>query len=479
MFERPYEVESRDLRPRARRDRYATYLFTAKEAVKNTYSSIRYEPKKTPGTQMSKSASSDEIQLISLHSRCCCVTTHRPSAGASLKKSTSCPLRENRLQLRERLNIVQQKTIAAADQAGRAYDWNQSTRDNYQAAEGSPGYGQFTEPYAGPRAMLDVSHHGCYTVERQAIQDDLVRNVLASSGGSQHAPWIVFTAGAMGAGKSWTMAWLSANNIFPLSEVVQVDPDLFKAALPEWPTLIERGPLSAGYHTRSETGMLCEIAQEAAMRESRHVWVDGSLRNGSWYQHVFTDIAKRYPHYQIAIFHVTASREATFERARARGEMTGRHVPPEEIEDSLRRVPAAVDLLAPLAQFVATIDNSAETPTLVRWRDNLKNTEGTAPEGGTCAWQAIYSRFRFKGFWNLPRASMIGIGSRPSGLNNTRGSAIFPKPTRRSRTTTFGDLSAKTEAWITRSASFSGAKPLQNAANEGCSPPRVRSMATT
>ena len=84
---------------------------------------------------------------------------------------------------------------------------------------------------------------------------------------------MVFTAGAMGAGKSHTIDWMSQRDIFPLSQIVQIDADIFKAALPEWPTYVKKDPGTAGYHTRLESGYLVEIAQarrEHCMRACVH-----------------------------------------------------------------------------------------------------------------------------------------------------------------------------------------------------------------
>ena len=55
------------------------------------------------------------------------------------------------------------------------------------------------------------------------------------------------------------------------TQIVQIDPDLFKVALPEWDEYCRRDPLTAGRHTRQETGMCCEIAQEASMRMGKHI----------------------------------------------------------------------------------------------------------------------------------------------------------------------------------------------------------------
>jgi hypothetical protein len=55
-----------------------------------------------------------------------------------------------------------------------------------------------------------------------------------------------------------------------------------------------------------ESSFIQEIAQEVAMRQRQNVWVDGSLSDGAWFSGVFQDIRNRYPHYRIAIIHITA-----------------------------------------------------------------------------------------------------------------------------------------------------------------------------
>ena len=346
-----------------------------------------------------------------------CGCFRAPSAG----KKQENVIKHNRQEIRGRLDKARKKSVALLAQqayekekkglAVPKYDWSKSTRDNYQADPASPDYGKYTAPYADIRAMLDEDYHGRYTLERQTIQDELIASVLGQTGPQQERPWVVFTAGAMGAGKSRTMGWLSEHGLFPLSQVVQVDPDLFKPAMPEWDELVKRDALSAGRHTRRESGMLCEILQEAALRMGKHIWVDGSLRDGEWYQKVFRDIQERHSHYQIAIFHVVASREVTYERARLRGEVTGRVVPPEEIEDSIRRVPDAVALLTPLTRFVAVIDNSADDPLLSKWIDPPRGTNGEAKEGQSCQWRQIKARLRFKGYSIRLKNSLSVMGT--------------------------------------------------------------------
>jgi hypothetical protein len=160
---------------------------------------------------------------------------------------------------------------------------------------------------------------------------------------------------------------MAQRDIFPLADIVQIDSDLFKTAFPEWPSYVSLDPLSAGLQTRHESGYLVEIAQEAALREGKHIWVDGSLRDCEWYRGVFRQIRHDHPEYQIAILYVTADEAQVTARVLRRADATGRHVPEAEIRDSLERVPRSVAALAPCAHFLAVIDNSGPEPQLAKW----------------------------------------------------------------------------------------------------------------
>ena len=279
-------------------------------------------------------------------------------------------IRQDRDELKGRLATEHRRLSAKAASCDglSSYDWNKSTRDNYQSCPSSdPNYGRHTAPYAMIRNLIDQAYHGVYTVDRQSVQDALIAQVLDKSSVKHLRPWIVFTAGAMGSGKSHTMSWLSEQGIFPLSNIVQIDPDLFRAALPEFEGYCRRDPLTAGGFTRQETGMCCEIAQEAAMRMRKHIWVDGSLRDGEWYLSLFKAIRAKHPMYRIAIFHVSTDADCARARALERAKSTGRHVPESELTNSLERVPIAVKLLSPHADFVVKIDNTGTTPKLIEW----------------------------------------------------------------------------------------------------------------
>ncbi len=72
-----------------------------------------------------------------------------------------------------------------------------------------------------------------YTEARQAWQDTVIRSTVRRTS-SQPNPWIVYTCGPMGAGKGYTLSWMSENGYFPLENIVHIDPDYFKRVMPEW-----------------------------------------------------------------------------------------------------------------------------------------------------------------------------------------------------------------------------------------------------
>ena len=209
-----------------------------------------------------------------------------------------------------------------------------STEDNYQIIMDatSTTHAPHDVPcghtkFADIRKDMDYSFHKVYNCQRQLFQDTLIESMLlkhstttptTSACEKQPQNWIVFTAGVMGAGKSWTLKHLADQQRFPLDAFVTVDPDRVRRKLPEFDVYVRNAPEKAGEWTRKESGMLSEILTEAALRQGANVLVDGSLRNATYYASYFQNLRVRYPHYKIGILHVTAPREAVLERAMVR-----------------------------------------------------------------------------------------------------------------------------------------------------------------
>ena len=262
------------------------------------------------------------------------------------------------------------------------YDYSTHTSSNYGG--GAENVGRFRDVRNG----LDTAYHGTYTEARQLLQDKMIESVVAF-GEAQRHPWLIYTAGAMGAGKSRTIGWMSEQGYFPLSQIVHLDPDMFKTHFPEWQGYLSSAMCEAGSRTRRESGYLVEIAQQAAMAARKHVWVDGSLRDGEWYASELQRVREAHPGYRLAIVYVKADDDVVLERVRRRAEMTGRAVPEAEVRDSLARVPKSVEVLCPLVDFLAVIDNTSDdAPELKKYCD--ADACYLRPD----AWSEIENRFR-------------------------------------------------------------------------------------
>lgn len=161
-------------------------------------------------------------------------------------------------------NFVDPLSIKFAQRAGfsipKDYDWNATTSENYRApAKG----GNFFGKYKKVRERMDYAYHVNYAQSRQMLQDEIVTH-WREIGVPSDRPWVIFTAGAMGAGKSHTIKMLQAFGCCALTAMVKVDPDMVKYQLPEMQEYIRRNPgpdpdaniILAGHATHNESAFL-------------------------------------------------------------------------------------------------------------------------------------------------------------------------------------------------------------------------------
>ena len=245
----------------------------------------------------------------------------------------------------------------------KGYSFDVDTAENYNDEDAD-----FIGPYADIRATRDHSFHGKYSEERQRWQDSVIATVVQRTT-EQARPRLVFTCGAMGVGKGYALSWMSTRGIFPLEDIVHIDPDHFKAVMPEWSAYVNYGkqmddPSIPGNQCHRESCYMQEIALEESLKRQQHIWVDGSLSNAEWFVNVFSEIRERYPAYQIAIFKITAPEEIIRERVAKRAKHTGRSIPEAKLMASIAAVERSVLMLMPYADFLATIDNSRHLPRL-------------------------------------------------------------------------------------------------------------------
>lgn len=238
-------------------------------------------------------------------------------------------------------------------------------------------------PYAHIRSKLDYTYHSYYTVHRQHLQDSITQKLLRATKVTCPVPptthWIVFTAGAMGAGKTHTVRSLADKGNFPLDSFVGVDPDEIRWHLPEFKQYVEFAPHVAGELSRKEAGYIAEMLTLAALDQKKNVLVDGTLRDCEWYKQHFEVLRKQYPSLKIGIIHVTAPRQTVIERASMRSLETGRVVPIKTLEETLEQVPKSVRVLGPLSDFFCEVSNPPESEIQIV-------TEG-------CSWESFGESF--------------------------------------------------------------------------------------
>jgi len=302
--------------------------------------------------------------------------------------------------------VIRDPTVVRPFDIPSTFDVTKTTNENYSSRK-KDFYGDFTDV----RSDRDYSYHVNYTKARQKWQDAVIKSVVVRTH-PQIQPWIVYTCGPMGAGKGYALSWMSTMGSFPLENIVHIDPDYFKMVMSEWNMYVDASvkdpSIMAGSMCHQESGFMQEIAQEAALRNNQNIWVDGSLRDGPWFEKVFTDIRKRFPSYRIAIFYVYATEKTIRQRIKKRELETGRGVPEEELQSSLDAPDKSLGLLMPLVDFVARINNDAEIPRLAAFESVDR----------TGAWLSIQKRFA------KTQASQVEFPNRLSPLFISR--AQFP-----------------------------------------------------
>ena len=244
------------------------------------------------------------------------------------------------------------------------FPWADPTSTVYASA--AP---EVCETFHEAREALDYSYHDRPLVARQRLQDDILLAALNEKATPLpgERPWIVFTAGAMGVGKSHALLSLHAEGIFPLDSFQNVDPDKLKGELPEFAGYLLYDRPSAATKLHRESSLMAEVLFEHSLRQGRNILVDGSLRDSRWYARLFRRIKKQFPEFRLAILHVAAPADVVLRRVaeRAAASPNGRAVPTALVEESLRQVPASVRRLAPLVDFVGRVSNDDDGLKLV------------------------------------------------------------------------------------------------------------------
>ena len=277
----------------------------------------------------------------------------------------------------------------------REIDWDHPTFEVYF----DPEYADFTPDFKQARQKLDYSYHLNPAKSRQELQDAILSRVVqaattrtgiveSDSSSEQkeeekgeivmptRRPWIIFSAGSMGVGKGYVLSKLNERGLFPLDQLLHIDPDMIKTELPEMSGYLHKDAASAATKVHRESTQMADILLEHALQSRLPTLVDGSLRDVDYYRSLMKRIRQEFPEYQLAILHVTASPEIIRSRAQSRAQKTGRAVPEKLLEESIEQVPKSVAALSPYVDVSYTISNEDNQPIqLVKTRHGDKDVD--------------------------------------------------------------------------------------------------------
>jgi len=245
----------------------------------------------------------------------------------------------------------------------KSFDWQKSTKENYvHEIQGQVSDESYNSKYRSFRKLCDAEYHGLYNLDRQIWQDAQIDDLLDRVK-EEKSPWLLYTCGPMGVGKSFTLQWLNKEGYLNMQEnMVKIDPDEIKGRMPEYQ---EYDKKMAATHCHRESAYMMEIAQAAAMQKNFNVWVDGSLKDAEWYAQQFERIRSKYHNYHIAIFYIGADEQTILHRVKERADgPDGRHVPPELVRASMASMDKTLNVLTPYCDFVARIKNNGPSPVL-------------------------------------------------------------------------------------------------------------------
>jgi hypothetical protein len=312
------------------------------------------------------------------------------------------------------------KTNYADDRRIHDYSWDKSTEENYSCAK-CPLIGK----YKHLRAKLDENYHSRYAITRQLFQDSVIDYYTSLKSGwnkrrkrfdkkrsntttksttsvttstsndktkvqtsdsepssPKFEPFLLFTAGAMGAGKSHTLRWLAKTSQFPLTSAVFVDIDRIREHFPEMDEYRRRWAPTCGALTHKEAGYISELICLAALENGQSLIVDSSLRDLDWWKRYIQTMRVHYSQYTIGIMHVVAKPMTIFKRVANRGQQTGRMIPFDILIDSIVQTPISVRALRSQVDFFHRFDTNGDIPIEVikesRSNMNEKNEKKTS-----------------------------------------------------------------------------------------------------
>lgn len=167
------------------------------------------------------------------------------------------------------------------------------------------------------------------------------------------APIAVLTMGVPASGKS-----SAVKNVVSGNDLVHIDPDLIKEAIPEYQQAKNQRAKNAAGLVHQESGWLAEQIRDEAVRQRMNLVFEGVGRDAEYYQDMIQWLRLNGYRIQLVLTHVEDA-ELAVARSNERGEKSGRWVPEERIREAIPLVPKNFLEIAPEADDFAVFDSSS------------------------------------------------------------------------------------------------------------------------
>jgi predicted ABC-type ATPase len=232
-----------------------------------------------------------------------------------------------------------------------------------------------------------ITPDGHLSPERQALHDRIVAKYLGDVRPNPSGEkTFTFMGGGPAAGKS-TIVNSDPGNFPSPESAVFINADDIKGDIPEYQEGLARKDPGAAAYVHEESSMIAMRLRQAAIARGLDVVLDGTGDHSAEKMGGKLDEAREAGYTTRGIY-ATVPIEEALARAQARGEKTGRFIPPAYLEETHRSVASIVPDLAPRFDGFELYDTTTKPPTLL-----ARNVGGRL----VVADQAKYDAFRALG----------------------------------------------------------------------------------
>lgn len=209
-----------------------------------------------------------------------------------------------------------------------------------------------------------ITPDGFLTPERQALHDSIVAKYLGDvQPNPSGAKTFTFMGGGPAAGKS-TIVNSDPGNFPSPDAAVFINADDIKGDIPEYNEGLARKDPGAAAYVHEESSMIAMRLRQAAIDRGLDVVLDGTGDHSAEKMRGKLDEAREAGYATRGIY-ATVPIEEALARAQARGEKTGRFIPPAYLEETHRSVASIVPDLAPSFDGFELYDTTTKPPTLL------------------------------------------------------------------------------------------------------------------